>query len=56
MGGGRQKFPKDLWTPYGGPYANPRNWKTLTIFALLVEGIVVYCAAKYSGENMVFFF
>ncbi|KAK6525798.1 hypothetical protein TWF281_010842 [Arthrobotrys megalospora] len=37
-GGGKIPYPKHVWTPSGGWYAQPKNWRTntLTMGALLV--------------------
>ena len=37
-GGKRVPFPKDVWSPTGGWYSNPRNWKRNT--ALLLFGSI----------------
>eukprot|EP01027_Heterolobosea_sp_BB2_P020601 GEZU01029399.1.p1 GENE.GEZU01029399.1~~GEZU01029399.1.p1 ORF type:complete len:101 (-),score=19.13 GEZU01029399.1:209-511(-) len=32
-GGGRFPYPKDVWSPAGGWWSNPRHWKRNTVIA-----------------------
>ncbi|RQM07860.1 hypothetical protein DH86_00000735 [Scytalidium sp. 3C] len=39
-GGGKIPYPKHVWSPAGGWYAQPRNWKANTaVFGALIVGI-----------------
>mmetsp|Transcript_12801 Transcript_12801/g.18894 ORF Transcript_12801/g.18894 Transcript_12801/m.18894 type:complete len:89 (+) Transcript_12801:112-378(+) len=46
MGGPKLNYPKYVWSPAGGWYANPPNWKRNTALALL--GIVLSNAVVFS--------
>mmetsp|Transcript_25416 Transcript_25416/g.37476 ORF Transcript_25416/g.37476 Transcript_25416/m.37476 type:complete len:81 (-) Transcript_25416:123-365(-) len=51
MGGGRRfPFPKYVWTPYGGWWADPKNWKRNTAFVMIggwgISAIMYYFAEK----------
>ncbi|RYP19285.1 hypothetical protein DL767_009674 [Monosporascus sp. MG133] len=52
MGGGaRVPYPKHVWSPAGGWYAQPSNWKTNTaIFTGVIVGITAL-AWKLSAER-----
>jgi len=43
-GGGRYPYPKEVWTPAGGWWTRPTNWKTNT--AIVFAGIL---AITYAG-------
>ncbi|KAK4134332.1 hypothetical protein BT67DRAFT_442254 [Trichocladium antarcticum] len=51
MGGGpRVPYPKHVWSPAGGWYAQPKNWKANTaIFGVIIFGITCL-TFKISGE------
>lgn len=45
MGGGRQfDYPKWVWSPAGGWWANPTHWKRNTA----IYGVFVVCVASYT--------
>ncbi|EGS21388.1 uncharacterized protein CTHT_0032450 [Thermochaetoides thermophila DSM 1495] len=54
MGGGPKiPYPKHVWSPAGGWYAQPANWKQNTaIFGLVIFGITAM-VWKYSAEHEV---
>ncbi|OTA63667.1 hypothetical protein K449DRAFT_381399 [Hypoxylon sp. EC38] len=54
MGGGpRVPYPKHVWSPAGGWYAQPSNWKTNTaVFMGVIFGITAL-AWKLSAEREV---
>ncbi|KAF2849480.1 hypothetical protein T440DRAFT_398952 [Plenodomus tracheiphilus IPT5] len=40
-GGGKIPYPKHVWSPAGGWYAQPKNWKANTaVMGLTITGIV----------------
>jgi hypothetical protein len=50
-GGGKIPYPKHVWSPSGGWYSQPKNWKTNTaIMATVIAGIVAI-AWKTSAER-----
>jgi hypothetical protein len=50
-GGGKIPYPKHVWSPSGGWYGQPKNWKSNTvIFSVLVAGIVA-AGWKVSAEK-----
>ncbi|KAK0715805.1 hypothetical protein B0H67DRAFT_645503 [Lasiosphaeris hirsuta] len=51
MGGGPKiPYPKHVWSPSGGWYAQPVNWKANTAIAGLVIFGITACAWKLSAE------
>ncbi|KAI1856836.1 hypothetical protein JX265_011477 [Neoarthrinium moseri] len=52
MGGGpRVPYPKHVWSPSGGWYAQPSNWKANTaVFSAVIVGITAL-AWKLSAER-----
>ncbi|CAK4033734.1 Podospora anserina S mat genomic DNA chromosome 3, supercontig 2 [Lecanosticta acicola] len=49
-GGGKIPYPKHVWSPAGGWYAQPHNWKTNTaIMGAVLTGIVAM-VFSYSAE------
>jgi hypothetical protein len=56
MGGGRRfHFPKWVWTPYGGWWADPPKWKRDTAIALVAINTTMYFVFQWSEKNMVSF-
>lgn len=54
MGGGRHfHFPKHVWSPAGGWWANPTHWKRNTGFAFVGVGLAFIAIAKVSSEREV---
>lgn len=52
-GGGKVPYPKHVWSPSGGWYAQPHNWKANTaVVALAIFGITA-AAWKLSAEREV---
>ncbi|CAM9193791.1 unnamed protein product [Pylaiella littoralis] len=52
MGGGRHfHFPKHVWSPSGGWWANPPNWKRNTGFAFVGIGLAFIAIARISSER-----
>mmetsp|Transcript_6676 Transcript_6676/g.11922 ORF Transcript_6676/g.11922 Transcript_6676/m.11922 type:complete len:92 (-) Transcript_6676:866-1141(-) len=39
-GGGRYQYPKEVWTPSGGWWPNPRHWRRNSMIGLVVIGII----------------
>lgn len=52
-GGGKIPYPKHVWSPAGGWYAQPHNWKANTAVAALVIVGITGCAWKLSAEREV---
>jgi hypothetical protein len=52
-GGGKIPYPKHVWSPSGGWYAQPKNWKANTAIAMLVTVGLTACAWKISAEREV---
>ncbi|CAG8493170.1 2870_t:CDS:2 [Ambispora leptoticha] len=54
MGGGpRYPYPKEVWSPAGGWWSRPANWKSNT--AIIGTGMLIICAItwKISAEKEV---
>ncbi|CAM9776298.1 unnamed protein product [Chrysoparadoxa australica] len=54
MGGGRRyHYPKYVWSPAGGWWADPKNWKRNTMFAsaLLVGLVAVTASTSWQKER-----
>ncbi|CAN0542460.1 unnamed protein product, partial [Scytosiphon promiscuus] len=52
MGGGRHfHFPKHVWSPAGGWWANPPNWKRNTGFAFVGISLAFMAIAKISSDR-----
>ncbi|TGZ82868.1 hypothetical protein EX30DRAFT_394133 [Ascodesmis nigricans] len=50
-GGGKIPYPKHVWSPAGGWYSQPSNWRANT---LVMVGVIATCAAfawKVSAER-----
>ncbi|KAJ7594054.1 hypothetical protein C8J56DRAFT_747861, partial [Mycena floridula] len=52
-GGGRYPFPKDVWSPSGGWWARPHNWKSNTIVAFAGILTMSYVVFRWSAEKEV---
>ena len=56
MGGGRRfLFPKWVWTPYGGWWADPPKWKRDTAIAFATINTIIYFVYQWSDKHMVSF-
>jgi hypothetical protein len=54
MGGVRKfPFPKHVWTPYGGWWPNPENWKRNTTLAFVVGWGMTYFIYQWAENNTV---
>ncbi|KAI8601564.1 hypothetical protein EDD21DRAFT_374157 [Dissophora ornata] len=53
MAGGRYPYPKHVWSPSGGWWTQPTNWKSNTAVAVGISATIVAAAWKYSAENEV---
>ncbi|OAQ31165.1 hypothetical protein K457DRAFT_109757 [Linnemannia elongata AG-77] len=51
MAGGRYPYPKHVWSPSGGWWTQPTNWKSNTAVAVGITATIVAAAWKYSAEN-----
>ncbi|KFY71705.1 hypothetical protein V499_08107 [Pseudogymnoascus sp. VKM F-103] len=52
MGGGAKvPYPKHVWSPAGGWYTQPKNWKVNTAVMLAAIFGVTAMSWKYSAEN-----
>ncbi|KAH8928264.1 hypothetical protein BT69DRAFT_1345465 [Atractiella rhizophila] len=49
-GGQRYPFPKEVWSPSGGWWTQPLNWKTNTAVAFGGVAFICYLAFKFSCE------
>jgi hypothetical protein len=47
----RCRYPKHVWSPAGGWYTQPKNWKVNTAVMLTAVVGVTALAWKYSAEN-----
>lgn len=45
------RYPKHVWSPAGGWYAQPKNWKANTVVAGLVMFGIVVVTWRFSGER-----
>ncbi|KFH44581.1 hypothetical protein ACRE_046390 [Hapsidospora chrysogenum ATCC 11550] len=50
-GGGKIPYPKHVWSPAGGWYAQPANWKSNTIIAGAVMAAIVAVTWNFSAER-----
>ncbi|EEU34366.1 hypothetical protein NCS52_01262900 [Fusarium sp. LHS14.1] len=50
-GGGKVPYPKHVWSPAGGWYAQPSNWRGNTIIAGVVMAGIVAVTWKFSAER-----
>jgi len=51
MGGGRWfYFPTHIWTPSGGWFASPKNWKANTLVALGGIGLAALSTFSFSAS------
>ena len=56
MGGGRRfPFPKSVWSPAGGWWAEPKNWKRNTAIAFVVQAFILYHAYNWAEGKTVYF-
>ncbi|KIW62390.1 hypothetical protein PV04_10570 [Phialophora macrospora] len=52
-GGGKIPYPKHVWSPAGGWYGQPHNWKSNTIVMGVVIAACTAVAWKVSAEREV---
>ncbi|PWN36311.1 uncharacterized protein FA14DRAFT_54019 [Meira miltonrushii] len=51
MGGGaRYPYPKEVWSPSGGWWTRPSNWRTNTAVCIAGIGLVSYFTWMYSAK------
>ncbi|EGR48018.1 uncharacterized protein TRIREDRAFT_62912, partial [Trichoderma reesei QM6a] len=50
-GGGKVPYPKHVWSPAGGWYAQPANWRANTFIAGAVMFGVVAITWKFSADR-----
>ncbi|KAG0239319.1 hypothetical protein BGW41_007804 [Actinomortierella wolfii] len=50
-GGGRYPYPKHVWSPSGGWWTQPTNWKSNTAIAVAIAGTITAAAWKFSAEH-----
>jgi hypothetical protein len=54
MGGGRRfEYPKWVWSPAGGWWANPKNWKANSAAYLVFCGVVAFTVYKFTLPKIV---
>jgi hypothetical protein len=54
MGGGRRyHYPKWVWSPAGGWWASPANWKRNTAIYFGVSAVIISAGWLYSEQNTV---
>ncbi|KAF1811553.1 hypothetical protein P152DRAFT_459502 [Eremomyces bilateralis CBS 781.70] len=56
IGGGHHgmiRYPKHVWSPTGGWYSQPANWKANTAIVLAVSSIIIAFTWKLSAEREV---
>eukprot|EP00187_Rhodella_violacea_P007177 CAMPEP_0174890190 /NCGR_PEP_ID=MMETSP0167-20121228/5351_1 /TAXON_ID=38298 /ORGANISM="Rhodella maculata, Strain CCMP736" /LENGTH=75 /DNA_ID=CAMNT_0016127897 /DNA_START=74 /DNA_END=301 /DNA_ORIENTATION=- len=53
MGGGPQRYlyPKEVWSPTGGPWAYPRNWKVNTAIGFCGMMLVHYTIYRLTAHK-----
>lgn len=52
MGGGRHfHYPKHVWSPSGGWWCNPVNWKMNTAIAAMTIGFACFGVFQISAER-----
>ncbi|KAF0494325.1 hypothetical protein F8M41_021268 [Gigaspora margarita] len=52
MGGAkRYPYPKEVWTPSGGWWTRPSNWKSNTAITLAGMSVIIGVVWKISAEN-----
>ncbi|KAF9285070.1 hypothetical protein BGZ72_009736 [Mortierella alpina] len=51
MAGGRYPYPKHVWSPTGGWWTQPTNWKANTAVAVGISATIVAAAWKFSAQN-----
>lgn len=52
-GGGKIPYPKHVWSPAGGWYGQPHNWKTNTAVCGLIIAVATGMLWKLSAEREV---
>jgi len=53
MGGGKRfAYPKYVWSPTGGWWCEPRNWKRNTAIAFLVTALLTIPIIQYDYNHM----
>ncbi|KIV97196.1 hypothetical protein PV10_00973 [Exophiala mesophila] len=50
-GGGKVPYPKHVWSPAGGWYGQPANWKSNTAIFGAVIGVIVLATWRVSAER-----
>eukprot|EP01040_Poterioochromonas_malhamensis_P000293 gene293-307_t len=54
MGGGRRfEYPKHVWSPAGGWWANPTHWKRNTAIYIGVAGFILYSINEATKSKIV---
>ena len=54
MGGGRRfEYPKWVWSPAGGWWANPVHWRRNSVLYLVGASMVAYAAYTYAEPRTV---
>ncbi len=54
MGGGRRfPYPKHVWTPFGGWWPNPENWKRNTFALMVTSYSITYLLYLWGEKNTV---
>ncbi|ORY20869.1 hypothetical protein BCR39DRAFT_554627 [Naematelia encephala] len=52
-GGGQYPFPKQVWSPSGGWWSRPANWKANTAITATGLAIILYGVWQFSAKNEV---
>ncbi|ESK86538.1 hypothetical protein Moror_9809 [Moniliophthora roreri MCA 2997] len=52
-GGARYPYPKHVWSPAGGWWVRPSNWKSNTFIYALGVGVITYGVFQYSSQREV---
>jgi hypothetical protein len=50
---GQYPFPKEVWSPSGGWWSRPANWRSNTIVALAGIGLATFGVWRISARNEV---
>ncbi|GAA5844415.1 hypothetical protein JCM3766R1_006386 [Sporobolomyces carnicolor] len=50
-GGAHFPYPKEVWSPAGGWWTRPSNWKSSTGFVFLGIGLATYGIWSYSAQK-----
>ncbi|KAK4702825.1 hypothetical protein P7C70_g3388, partial [Phenoliferia sp. Uapishka_3] len=50
-GGAQYPYPKEVWSPAGGWWTRPANWRASTVYVALGVGLATWGVWSYSAEK-----